>query len=851
MRGNERQVLFLGSGNGEDHRFTAPLERAGFSVTVTTTPADCLTRITGAVDCVVSTHRLDGTDGVAVLRDIRETHPELPVVLVARDGDETVASEAIAAGVTEYIPADGGTPPDLVERVAGTFDPLAESLDGGTDACVAPSTNGRSASVRGDTCREERERALHDAHEIMVDPDLTFDGRVNALLEVVRESVGTEYATLSYVSDDEYVFEAVTTPADADLQAGHTVPLEELPNCKHVIETERTLVIRDVEAEAPELADPTWGIASYLGAPVTVDGDACGTFCFYSTEPRTEAFPDWAVQFVEFLSDWTSREIEREQYLDQLTALDTAFPDLGFLFDAEGRYLDCLTSHSTSDLLYIDTDELLGKTLHEVLPSDTADRLLSTIQEAIETGELQSIEYELDVPAGTRCFEGRSVAVTDGEYGPDTVVFIARDITDRKGRERTLERQHDVLAELHRINTLVRGITQSLQNASTRDEIETAVCEHLTESALYQTAWIGTREQDGGSEMSVVPRSVAGVDESYLEGISNVSGPASTALQSGSVQVVNDTATADAIPDARQAVTLAYGHHALAAIPLTTGETTYGVLVVYAPRGQTFNEAERAVLKDLGRTIALAIQRVHSQRTLTAETTVELQLHVPDATSVFGEATAALDCELTLERHVPIGDGMTNQYLTVREVEPSRLRSHLMDAPSVADCTVVHDTDDTGRQPLVEVSLGDTSQSVINILAQRGASISAAHASDGDIHVTTDVAPESDVRAIIDAVREVAPAVELVGKRLVDHPVTTASALKERVREQLTPKQEAALGTAYARGYYTWPRESTAEELAETMDIASSTLHYHLRHGVETLLTAFFERECESDSSHR
>ncbi|WP_227015883.1 helix-turn-helix domain-containing protein [Haloarcula sp. JP-L23] len=45
-------------------------------------------------------------------------------------------------------------------------------------------------------------------------------------------------------------------------------------------------------------------------------------------------------------------------------------------------------------------------------------------------------------------------------------------------------------------------------------------------------------------------------------------------------------------------------------------------------------------------------------------------------------------------------------------------------------------------------------------------------------------------------------------------------------------------------GYYAWPRESTAEDLAETMDIASSTLHYHLRHALHQLLTVFFEQEC-------
>lgn len=43
-----------------------------------------------------------------------------------------------------------------------------------------------------------------------------FTERVEALLEVVRNPVGTDYATFSHVDDGTYVFEAVDAPGDAD-----------------------------------------------------------------------------------------------------------------------------------------------------------------------------------------------------------------------------------------------------------------------------------------------------------------------------------------------------------------------------------------------------------------------------------------------------------------------------------------------------------------------------------------------------------------------------------------------------------------------------------------------------------
>ncbi len=45
---------------------------------------------------------------------------------------------------------------------------------------------------------------------------------LNALLELGCETLGSSFGTLSRVHGDEYVFEAVTAPTTADLEAGRT-----------------------------------------------------------------------------------------------------------------------------------------------------------------------------------------------------------------------------------------------------------------------------------------------------------------------------------------------------------------------------------------------------------------------------------------------------------------------------------------------------------------------------------------------------------------------------------------------------------------------------------------------------
>ena len=60
------------------------------------------------VDCVVSDYDMPGTDGLEFLEAVREHHGDLPFVLFTGKGSEEIASEAISAGVTDYLQKGGG-----------------------------------------------------------------------------------------------------------------------------------------------------------------------------------------------------------------------------------------------------------------------------------------------------------------------------------------------------------------------------------------------------------------------------------------------------------------------------------------------------------------------------------------------------------------------------------------------------------------------------------------------------------------------------------------------------------------------------------------------------------------------
>jgi PAS domain S-box-containing protein len=61
------------------------------------------------VDCIVSDYDMPRTNGIEFLEIVREDHPDLPFILYTGKGSEAVASDAISAGVTDYLQKESGT----------------------------------------------------------------------------------------------------------------------------------------------------------------------------------------------------------------------------------------------------------------------------------------------------------------------------------------------------------------------------------------------------------------------------------------------------------------------------------------------------------------------------------------------------------------------------------------------------------------------------------------------------------------------------------------------------------------------------------------------------------------------
>ncbi len=129
----------------------------------------------------------------------------------------------------------------------------------------------------------------------------------------------------------------------------------------------------------------------------------------------------------------TAREGE-----EKLRAVAEALPDLLFVLDEDGTYIEALSSSKA--LLYAKADQLVGRRMHDVLPRASADVFLDTVRRTLRTRKSQILEYALDVPAGRRYFEGRTSPLR-GAGRPRRVVWISRDITERRRLEEKLREQ--------------------------------------------------------------------------------------------------------------------------------------------------------------------------------------------------------------------------------------------------------------------------------------------------------------------------------------------------------------------------------------------------------------------------
>jgi PAS domain S-box-containing protein len=476
--------------------------------------------------------------------------------------------------------------------------------------------------------------------------------------------------------------------------------------------------------------------------------------------------------------------------------------------------------------------EAVGRTAEELLSSgENADAFYEELRETVLDGETWRGQLTTRRKSGERVHVRQTVApVTGGDGEVSFVVGVSTDITERVRRERALARRCETLEGLEALVADINAAGRELIDASTREEIEAAVCESLADSDAYVGAWVGATDP---GDPRIRPNEWAGL--SGEGGAVTVETAAIEAAMDGETpRVVGGEFSDDVLgPFDRSALA---DVRSAGIVPLAYGETTYGVLVVFTDRATAFGDRERTLLADLGARIGHAVTAIERRTLLLADTVVELEFSCTDDGAFLVAATRQHDCACTLEAVVPVSETALLFYVTLTDAPPDPFLDAAMTADGVVDARYIREYDD---RSLLEFTVEGNSPALT--LTERGATIRSAVVESGEATLGAEIALETDVRSVVEGLQAEFPDTDLRAKQAVDQPVETVAEFQDSLAEKLTDKQRAALRAAYFAGYFDWPRGSTAEEVADSMGVSSPTLHNHLRKAERKLLSSFFE----------
>ncbi|MCU4802782.1 helix-turn-helix domain-containing protein [Halobacteria archaeon HArc-gm2] len=458
------------------------------------------------------------------------------------------------------------------------------------------------------------------------------------------------------------------------------------------------------------------------------------------------------------------------------------------------------------EILGYDPGAALGKPARSFVDESRID---FGAEDALAEIELEDSVYEVRISP--------IVDRHDRQIG-NTLVYY--DVTARFERERELAAHRDELATLNDLNAVIRGVNQALVSAPSRERIERTVSDRVVESDLYRTAciadvatWTGDADRwtVAGDHTGPAPPAL----DDALDG--DVLGRVSRAEDEGAVP----TAETD---DGTWVV-----------VPVGYGRTVYGVLGLDTERADV-SDRERAVLGELGESIGHAINAVETRRLLSAESIIELELEHPAESDPLAATAAATGADLTVSGFVPATAEDHLAYVHVTGA-PGAMVSAALDSRVPGSVRTIRDGETDG---LVEWSVAG--ESLLGTLLEFGSAVQAARTDDDRATYEVEVPADANVRALTDHLDRQYPDAVVVAKRERTGPLEEPAGIRDAGLAGLTDRQREVIEAAYRAGYFNWPRDSTAEDVADSLDITAPTLHAHLRKAEGSLLTDLFDR---------
>ncbi|MGD9713284.1 MAG: histidine kinase, partial [Thermomicrobiales bacterium] len=297
------------------------------------------------------------------------------------------------------------------------------------------------------------------------------------------------------------------------------------------------------------------------------------------------------------------REVsQREETQSELQALFSAMTDVVMVFDGEGR---CLRIAPTNpDLLYAPPEEVVGHTLHEIMPDEQARFFIEHIQAALADGKSRSLEYPLQIKERAFWFSATVSPMSAG-----TVVYVARDITDRVNARQELERQ---VEERTRELTAVLSISNDVASTLELEPLLALVIAQVKTMADYDHCALFTLADDRFRQLA--PASSGNGSHAALTFVKAVLEPIASRILSKEAVIIDDVAaeTEEARAQRRVFGTTAdaslSGTRSWMCLPLPLKDRVIGMLALSHRQMSFYTERHASLVGAIASQVAVAME---------------------------------------------------------------------------------------------------------------------------------------------------------------------------------------------------------------------------------------------------
>jgi signal transduction histidine kinase/ActR/RegA family two-component response regulator len=389
-------------------------------------------------DCILSDYDMPGQNGLEFLETVRDEYPDLPFILFTGKGSEEVASEAISAGVSDYLRKGTGT-----ER----YELLANRI---TNAVAQHETERKErerSPKRYSACFEEAFRTI-DIPTLILDADgdiVVWNEALEDLLGIDREDVVGIDSIGSVVYDGKresiLAEKVVARPQDADA----VYDIERADSEYALLDAPGQPTYEDTSTVVGGTGKEIW----FLAAPLYRGGEFLGV-----------------VEFVQERSHSERQRREMERLLDRLTETLAAF--------REGDYSARVDHDVAEDFL----DDAVLESIEQVNElARMRQRLQAQVREATAAKrQLERQNERLDEFAGVVSHDLRNpLNVAEGR------LELAREECDSRHLE-------PVERALDRMDTLVDSVLTLAREGKPAGETEPVDLGELVETCWHNVA---------------------------------------------------------------------------------------------------------------------------------------------------------------------------------------------------------------------------------------------------------------------------------------------------------------------------------------------------------------------------